>query len=371
MADALEKELESYLLGQGIPDLLTDLVEHLCKKRPRNALTEMIEYLQKVVAMNAENQDGITLTTPDLEDEPGVDMRTSDELRRKYSVSVQRRQAVSAEPIVGGLSKAEVPHYPKTDEQMGRLMLALAGNSLFGGLETEEKELLSNAMFSKSFKPGDVIIKQGDIGDHFYVVDEGECDIFIEKAGEEPKKVLTVKDGGFFGELALMYGTPRAATVKAVTNVDLWCLDRNMYRSILMNSMISKRKMYEKFLANVPLLQTLKDYERSIIADAIEIRTFNEGDVIIEEGEAGDDFFIIVEGTVSVSKGGSVLSHLKRADFFGEIALLTDRPRQATITADSYVKCARLDRDAFSRLLGPVEDLLRRNMDTYTKFMLS
>lgn len=66
--------------------------------------------------------------------------------------------------------------------------------------------------------------------------------------------VNTIGEGGSFGELALIYGLPRAATVTARTNVKLWGIDRDSYRRILMGSTIRKRKMYEEFLSKVPIL---------------------------------------------------------------------------------------------------------------------
>ena len=67
---------------------------------------------------------------------------------------------------------------------------------------------------------------------------------------------MQIGEGGSFGELALIYGTPRAATVKASTNTDvkLWGIDRDSYRRILMGSTIRKRKMYEEFLSKVSIL---------------------------------------------------------------------------------------------------------------------
>jgi cAMP-dependent protein kinase regulator len=69
--------------------------------------------------------------------------------------------------------------------------------------------------------------------------------------------VTTIGEGGSFGELALIYGTPRAATVRAKTDVKLWGIDRDSYRRILMGSTIRKRKMYDEFLSRVSILGKL------------------------------------------------------------------------------------------------------------------
>lgn len=70
--------------------------------------------------------------------------------------------------------------------------------------------------------------------------------------------MTTIGEGGSFGELALIYGTPRAATVRAKTDVKLWGIDRDSYRRILMGSTIRKRKMYEEFLSRVSILGELE-----------------------------------------------------------------------------------------------------------------
>src|SRR5699024_7962553 len=66
--------------------------------------------------------------------------------------------------------------------------------------------------------------------------------------------VTTISEGGSFGELALIYGTPRAASIQAKSDVKLWAIDRDTYRRILMGQFIKKRKMYEEFLSKVKIL---------------------------------------------------------------------------------------------------------------------
>lgn len=117
------------------------------------------------------------------------------------------------------------------------------------------------------------------------------------------EKVLTIGEGGSFGELALIYGTPRAATVKASSSSDvkLWGIDRDSYRRILMGSTIRKRKMYEEFLSKVSILENLDKWERLTVADSLEAVSFEDEEVVVKQGEPGNDFFIIVEGTAIVS----------------------------------------------------------------------
>jgi len=158
---------------------------------------------------------------------------------------------------------------------------------MFAHLEEEERQAIFNAMFEVKFSSGSVIIKQGDEGDNFYVVADGQCDIEIMKDGKL-HHVATVEKDGSFGELALIYLCPRAATVTAKTDVTLWAIDRTTYRHVLLHSVTEKRKMYEGFLEKVPILQQLTSWERMIVADALETYNFQDDEVIIREGEVGE-----------------------------------------------------------------------------------
>lgn len=177
------------------------------------------------------------------------------------------------------------------------------------------------------------------------------------------QKVGTIQAGGSFGELALMYNAPRAATViSAESGCTLWALDRLTFRRILMESTFARRRMYESFLEEVPLLQSLTPYERSKIADALETQKYAPGETIIKEGDPGHAFFLLESGEADAYKGGvkESVKHYSKGDFFGELALLNDAPRAASIVATTDVKVASLGKNAFQRLLGPVEGIMRR-----------
>jgi len=73
---------------------------------------------------------------------------------------------------------------------------------------------------------GEIIINQGDIGDNFYVIDSGEVEIIIDG-----RNISVIGENGTFGELALIHGRPRAATVKAKCDCKLWAIDRIVFYS--------------------------------------------------------------------------------------------------------------------------------------------
>lgn len=282
-----------------------------------------------------------------------------------------RRGAVSAEVY----KEEEISNYvkrcvPKDDETKKALEASMCKNVLFAHLDDNEKRDIFDAMSPIEKKAGDIIIQQGDEGDNFYVIDNGEVDVFVKNV-----KVLTITQGGSFGELALIYGTPRAATVKAKTDVKLWALDRDTYRRILMGSTMKKRKMYDEFLGKVKILEDLDKWEKSTIADALEPVAFAAGTHVVEQNQPGNEFYIIVEGEAEVyqrrsdNEKAQLVGQLKQSDYFGEIALLLDRPRAATVVAKTNLKCVRLDRDRFERVLGPCSEILKRNIGNYNSYV--
>lgn len=285
----------------------------------------------------------------------------------------RRRGAISAEPI----REEDIESYvkkvvPKDYKTMASLSKAIAKNVLFSHLDENERSDIFDAMFPVNAMPGEVIIQQGDEGDNFYIIDTGDVEIYVN--GE---KVVQIGEGGSFGELALIYGTPRAATVKASTSTDvkLWGIDRDSYRRILMGSTIRKRKMYEEFLSKVSILENLDKWERLTVADSLEAVSFEDGDVVVTQGESGNDFFIILDGSAIVTQfrnegdEGVEVGRLGTSDYFGEIALLLDRPRAATVTARGPLKCVKLDRGRFERVLGPCSEILKRNIQQYNSYV--
>lgn len=285
-----------------------------------------------------------------------------------------RRTSVSAEPMALGTDKPFKPVvYPKSAAARERIQVAVARNLLFRNLDDEAREAVFDAMFERTVAPGESIITQGDDGDFFYVVDSGTFDIFVSRNKQPAVRVVTVGGGGSFGELALMYNAPRAATVTAVDNAVVWALDRQTFRRMILENNAGKRRMYEKFLREVPNLANLTDRDISMIADVVTPISYHDGEVIIRQGDPGDRFYIIAEGSASVlqSKDGGAeleLCRLQRGNYFGEIALLTDRPRAATVMAVGDCKVVCIDRPSFTRLFGLVQEQLRRSIDKYKTY---
>ncbi|KAK4168850.1 cyclic adenosine monophosphate-dependent protein kinase [Cladorrhinum sp. PSN259] len=285
-----------------------------------------------------------------------------------------RRTSVSAEslkPNADTYDNWTPPVHPKTPGQLERLKQAISSNFLFSHLDDDQSSQVLGALVEKPIPTkGIKVITQGDAGDYFYVVEKGKFEVYVNPKGSlQPgldgagNLVGVIEAGGSFGELALMYNAPRAATViSAEPNCTLWALDRMTFRRILMESTFARRRMYEGFLGEVPLLSTLTPYERSKIADALKSEKFPAGHTIIREGDPGHSFFLLEAGEAVAYRSGNEtpVKHYKKGDFFGELALLNDAPRAASVVSTTEVKVLSLGKSAFQRLLGPVEKIMRR-----------
>lgn len=281
-----------------------------------------------------------------------------------------RRISVSAESMAPTADDYKKVDIPKTQEQRQRIAASVKNNFLFRNLDEDQYKDVVDAMAEKRAASGEDVIKQGAVGDFFYIVETGTLDVLVAKNGGAPVKVHHYVAGGSFGELALMYNAPRAATVTATSDCILWALDRMTFRRILMDSGEKKRRMYESFMEEVPLLKSLEANERHKIADSLEAVTFEDGQVVIKQGDAGDSFYFIVQGEAKVTQTDEngtefALPGLKKGDYFGELALLSNKPRAATITAKGKLKCATLGKKAFDRLLGPALNIIKRNAGAY------
>jgi len=260
---------------------------------------------------------------------------------------------------------------PKSDEQRKRLQESTSKIMLLNRLDEEQLHHVLDAMEERSVSEGEIVIQQGDDGDNFYIIEKGNYDIIIGT-----NSVGKYEGTGSFGELALMYNTPRAATIKAITNGTLWSLDRQTFRQIILKANAMKRKQYEEFLANVEILENINDYELGKIADVMESKKFGENEIIIKEGDTIDSssfVYFLMAGTVAVTisdtdGGQKEVKRMESGSYFGELALLTKEPRKATCKVVSKEATAGvLDVNAFERLLGPCKELMSRKIDHYAE----
>uniref|UniRef100_A0A7S1V2J1 cGMP-dependent protein kinase n=1 Tax=Grammatophora oceanica TaxID=210454 RepID=A0A7S1V2J1_9STRA len=298
---------------------------------------------------------------PPAPQDPTKDERNQDAVKREEQINqhikAKRGQNVFAAPLDMN-AEFVTPHYPKSDAAIQFIDSSLADNFIFASLSPRERRSLIDAMKLESVSAGTIVIQQGEVGDYFYVVEEGHVSFSVDG-----NHVGACSRGASFGELALLYNCPRAATCLANTECRLWKVDQQTFRHMLANNTANQQKDVHEVLRKVPFLSELDDRDLVKISDALTTVQFPMGERIINKGDVGEVFYILREGTVKVHDIGFGDSRyvdqiLGPGDWFGERALLTGDPRGANITATSACACLCLARDTFEKVLGPLQDLI-------------
>ncbi|KAI8463719.1 MAG: putative cGMP-dependent protein kinase [Monoraphidium minutum] len=253
-------------------------------------------------------------------------------------------------------------------------------------------------MQPRSVGPGKDVIRQGDVGaTEFFVLESGAAEALLQRPGEpKPRRVAAYGPGGSFGELALLYSAPRAATVRTTAPAALWVAERaavmRIKRQFAERAAAAKLALIER----VPMFGCLTDQHKALLAGALEQVTYAAGDVIMSARERGELFFIIKEGSVALrppgaisastsgsSSGGAAAAaggagaKLGPGEFFGERALLAPGAALGASASQSggrgggdggvwdyvaespRVSVLAMKRAEFERLLGPYEELWR------------
>jgi cAMP-dependent protein kinase regulator len=173
--------------------------------------------------------------------------------------------------------------------------------------------------------------------------------------------------GDIFGELALLYNSPRLASVSAKMSVVLWKLDRETFGHISATAAESKRKRLINFLSKVPLLESFSSADLSQLADVMILTKVDNGTDIVTQGNEGDVFYIVEDGTAVALKDGKQVMSYSTGDYFGELALLSSKAgkRAATVKASSDCRLVSVKRVEFKRILGSLEAILQQRASSY------
>jgi CRP-like cAMP-binding protein len=217
---------------------------------------------------------------------------------------------------------------------------------------------------SRRFEDKETVCEEGDKGDSFFIISAGAVEVF-RKEGAKITVVTELKEGAFFGMLAFFANSKRTASVRAKGDADMLEITKKAFKDIITEfpkvteamEQFYKDKVLSALLATCPIFSPFSIEERQELAERFELAEFERGDAIIEEGEMGDAMYVIRRGEVEVTKlnpkrGTKIhLAKLNVGDFFGEIALIKNTPRTATITATKKTNLMKLSKEEFDRMI--------------------
>ncbi|XP_016417193.1 cGMP-dependent protein kinase 1a isoform X3 [Sinocyclocheilus rhinocerous] len=241
---------------------------------------------------------------------------------------------------------------------------AILDNDFMKNLEMSQIQEIVDCMYPVDNDKNSCIIKEGDVGSLVYVMEEGKVEV-----SKEGLKLCTMGPGKVFGELAILYNCTRTATVRTVTSVKLWAIDRQCFQTIMMRTGLIKHAEYMELLKSVLTFRGLPEQILSKLADVLEETHYEDGDYIIRQGARGDTFFIISKGKVTMTQEDCpgqepvYLRSMGKGDSFGEKALQGEDIRTANVIAAESVTCLVIDRDSYKHLIGGLEDVSNKGSE--------
>ncbi len=266
--------------------------------------------------------------------------------------------------------------------------------NFFSGLSGEYLSTIAMNMKAVKTAAGTAVFHEGDAGDSFYIVIKGK--VLVHK---KETKIVELEGGQVFGEMAILDNEKRSASVTAVEDTLLFKLESDTFYDIIADKieiakgiirMLTARLRMQNVkvagaakeekeeltaddieitpaqaaqldsesllkrilvLKDIDLFASLSDEDVVLLANIIEEVSFKKGQDIFKEGDPGEAMYGIIQGAVLVHKGNTDLAVLRNKEYFGEMAVLDNEPRSATVTALKDTTLLKLSSDDFYSLL--------------------
>ncbi len=245
---------------------------------------------------------------------------------------------------------------------------------LLSGLSGEELESFMDSLELREVAAGDYIFRRGEAGDCLYLIGMGSVGLEAPLASGRKRVYSRLAEGDFFGEHAFMarakhHDEAVAETDTSVLMIDRKTFDRWVEKYPAIQATVEdfyRKRVLARVLAITPVFEGVPPEARLALADKFHLQSYKSGDVVVREGESGETFYLIRSGRVRVSTRGMgsqgeeiELGKMGEGSFFGEVSLLTDKPRTATVTADGDLELMELTRNDFNGIVADYPSVLK------------
>ncbi|UXI70330.1 cyclic nucleotide-binding domain-containing protein [Tahibacter amnicola] len=261
---------------------------------------------------------------------------------------------------------AAMPGFRSVDEALARVQANVRLLSHITPLQLREFMLDSEI---RTPRAGEELFRRNDYTNSFYSVVDGEVQIVVDPVANQR---VTLHKGEFFGEMSLISGRRRSATVIAGANCVLVETPRRSMNRLINSVAAVKREIDQTFILRAIQSRFAPEATAAQLADIVShatLQTFNAGDVLFNEGEIGDCLHLVRVGSLTISRiiGGKdvVLSYVPAGNYVGEMALLGDSKRSATARAAIATETVRLDGESFKTLVARLPALKLRLQQEY------
>jgi CRP-like cAMP-binding protein len=209
----------------------------------------------------------------------------------------------------------------------------------------------------QTYKPFSFLCREGESDRDLYLIMSGKVGVFKRSKMGKYRKIVELSEGSVFGEVGFFTGSVRTADVRALTKVKVFRVHHDkQYQDFSLSDekfqFLQDRLWLSQALQNSELFKDLPLEAHNLVLGAGRITQYKKDQIIIQENSSEGGFYILIEGIAKVSQDGKELRNLNRGDVFGEIGLLYNLPRTATVTAASEVKVLELAPQEFWKMLS-------------------
>ena len=298
-----------------------------------------------------------------------------------------KRVAVTENTLSEQDEQSQIKMYKKNSELYEVMRINLMKSPIFSELSQDVLRQCIDAMEEKNIAGAIDVVKQGQISDCFYYIQEGELECkmqFIKVTQEgnrkkvekfEPKLVKIYGPRDYFGELSLLYHNRSRGTIKTITEVKAYILKRTTYKKILKNANNESNAKKINIFKKTQILSTLNDDEYEKIQQISKEAVYYKGETIFKENEFCNTMLIVEKGkcigtqTLEDGKLPEKIRDYREGDVIGETSLLKAEKIKENIVVDTdIVKFICLDRFNFRKNFGSLEPMLMRNMELYYSY---
>jgi putative peptide zinc metalloprotease protein len=347
-AQALAERFNNYALAAGWPVSLV-----------KDDVRDAIPAVQSLIERGETYAAALTLLLDLMSKEIGEKL-TVRALQRGYDGLPWEEREIGNQYLFRDVKRAESlsAEFKATRQEYRNLLRRMP---LFATMDDQEISLLISRLQVETYAPGQVIIRQGQQGDKFYIVRRGHVEVTQRDQNGVIGVVNQLDRGDTFGEVALLRDAPRNATCRATLPTELLALSRSDFDQLVKGRIVLRDKLDRsvaraELLRRVPLFDELDGAQIQAVASQLQEEAFEAGDVIIREGDIGDKFYVIESGRLVVStvQDGQekIVAERGPGEYVGEIALLLQVPRTATVKAITAAQVLSLHRDDFERLVA-------------------
>ncbi|MCX6022308.1 MAG: cyclic nucleotide-binding domain-containing protein, partial [Chloroflexi bacterium] len=244
---------------------------------------------------------------------------------------------------------------------------------LSAGISDDELLTVAGRLRPGVFAAGESIVREGETGDAWYVVRDGRAAVVSRDLVGLEVTLAVLESGAHFGEGALVGGGLRSATVKALDPVRVYVLNRNDFHELEARCPEFSTKVrrhvdllaVDSFLRKASPFAHLPDETIRRVAGQLRPEPARSGQIIVQEGEPGDRFYLVWSGRVEVIQKGQRVQVLDAGNCFGEVALLAEVPRTATVRALEDTRLLSLSKSDFEEVVQESAVLQRQ----FTEFV--